>query len=53
MAFPIITLLLAALVAFLAFQTGSIDNGLAGAAAPPAEEAPAEETPVEEPPAEE
>ncbi len=55
MAFPIITLLLAALVAFLGFQTAGIDTGMptetsASVSAPAAdedagteEEAPAEE----------
>ncbi|MFC7339288.1 hypothetical protein ACFQY0_18995 [Haloferula chungangensis] len=58
MAFPIITLLLAALVAFLGFQTGSIDTGMptessASVAAPAAEDDGAADDAAEEEVAEE
>jgi hypothetical protein len=53
MAFPIITLLLAVLVAFLGFQTGGIDTGMApetsaSVSAPAEEEAAGEEAAEEE-----
>jgi len=50
---PIITLVLAGAVAFLAFQTGGIETGMEEAPAPAPIEAPVDEEPADEEPVEE